>query len=129
MSLVNYTFFKARPKVGELQLYPLSAGRLIVLEQRGNPLAGSGTGDDEPDPFALYEALLVASSDSGELAELCMLDEREWNVEVRKFGFDLPDDCINEFHAVIETEMDAIQKSMVVPKKKAARKPRPRVKT
>ena len=123
MSLVQYTFFKARPKVGNLQLYPLSAGRLIVLEQKGNPLAGASSGD-EADPFALYEALLVASSDAETLAEMCLLEDREWQLEVRKFGFDLEDECLNKFQQVIETEMDAIQKSMVVPKKKAVARKR-----
>ena len=120
-ALVKYTFFKKRLKVGSLQLYPLTAGRLIVLEQRGNPLAGGGAGD-EPDPFSLYEALLVASSDAHELADLCMLDDDEWQRAVRAFGFDLPDEVINSFQEVIEAEMEAIQKSMTQPKKKAARK-------
>ena len=128
MSLVNYTFFKKRPKVGGLQLYPLTAGRLIVLEQRGNPLAGT-VADGDADPFALYEALMVASSDAEALAEMCMLENHEWDVEVRKFGFDLPDEDLNAFQAVIEAEMKAIQAAQVQPKKKrAARKSRARVK-
>lgn len=121
MSLVKYTFFDTRPKVGELQLYPLTAGRLIVLEQRGNPLAGVGV-DDEPDPFALYEALLVASMASEELAEMCQLEERDWKIEVNKFAFDLSDDVINSFQEVIEAEMDAIQSAQTKPKKKAVRR-------
>ena len=123
MSLVNYTFFKKRPKVGNMQLYPLTAGRLIVLEQHGNPLAGAGTGD-EPDPFALYEALMVASSDAEQLAELCMLEDRDWQLEVRRFGFEIADECLNDFQEVIEVEMKAIQAAQVQPKKKVARKRR-----
>lgn len=123
MSLVDYTFFSKRPKVAGMQLYPLTAGRLIVLEQHGNPLAGSGT-DGDPDPFALYEALMVAACDSGELAELCMLDDHAWKVEVRRFGFEVADQALNEFQAVIEAEIEAIQASQVQPKKKAVRKPR-----
>lgn len=127
MSLVDYTFFSKRPKVSGMQLYPLTAGRLIVLEQRGNPLAGAATGED-PDPFALYEALLVASSDSENLAEMCLLDDHDWKVAVRKFGFDVPDATLNDFQKVIEAEMDSIQASQVQPKKKAARKAIRRVK-
>ena len=127
MSLVDYTFFSKRPKVNGIQLYPLTAGRLIVLEQRGNPLAGAADGSD-PDPFALYEALLVASSESEDLAEMCMLDDHDWKVAVRKFGFDVPDSSLTDFQKVIEQEMEAIQASQVQPKKKAARKSPARVK-
>ena len=121
MSLVDYTFFSKRPKVSGMQLYPLTAGRLIVLEQHGNPLAGAGT-DGDSDPFALYEALMVASCESGDLAELCLLEDHAWKVEVRKFGFEVADQALNEFQTVIEAEIEAIQASQVQPKKKAARK-------
>ncbi len=121
MSLVDYTFFAKRPDVGNMKLHPLTAGRLIVLEQRGNPLAGAVT-DEEPDPFALYEALMVASADSSELAELCLLDDHDWKVAVRAFGFDVPDKSLNAFQDVIEAEMESIQASQVQPKKKAVRK-------
>lgn len=121
MSLVDYTFFAKRPDVGKIKLHPLTAGRLIVLEQRGNPLAGAAD-DSDPDPFALYEALMVASSDSCDLAELCLLDDHDWKVAVRAFGFDVPDKSLNAFQDVIEAEMKAIQASQVQPKKKAVRK-------
>jgi hypothetical protein len=127
VSLIEYTFFSKRPKISGVQLYPLTAGRLIVLEQRGNPLAGAGT-DDNPDPFALYEALMVASSDSEQLAEMCLLDDHDWKKEVRKFGFDVPDVVLTDFQKVIEDEMDAIKQSQVKPKKKAASAPRSRTK-
>lgn len=123
-SLIGYTFFRKRPKLGPYQLYPLTAGRLIVLEQRGNPLAGAGS-EEDPDPFALYEALLVSSSDPAALAELSLLEDDDWKREVRTFGFELEDEILGQFQQVIETEMEEIQKSMTQPKKKAAKKGRP----
>lgn len=123
MSLVSYTFFKNRPTVGEFQLFPLTGGRLIILEERGNPLALEDVSESEVDPFALYEALLVASCDGETLAEVSLCNDLDWKLEVRKFGLDCSDEAINDFEQVIKKEMEAIQKAAVKSaKKKAARK-------
>ena len=48
MSLIDVTFFAKRPKVGCYHLHPLTAGRLALLEERGNPLA-TGVGVEDAD--------------------------------------------------------------------------------
>jgi len=119
MSLVNYTFFKTRPKCGEFKLYPLTAGRLIILEERGNVLATKRSEENADVPvMTMYEALMVASTDSEALAEVSLLEDHDWQLEVRKFSFDCSDEAVGDFEGIFMKEMEAVQKKMVKPIKK-----------
>jgi hypothetical protein len=65
------TLFSKRPKVGSHTLYPLTAGRIALLEDKGNKLfAGTLKEGDNVDSFDVFEAFMVSVSSGEELAEL-----------------------------------------------------------
>lgn len=116
------TLFGNRPKVGEYQLHPLTAGRIALLEEKGNSLfSGSLKEGETVESFDVFEAFLVSISSGAELAELTQ-DEEEWDKEVKAFGFDLDDSTLMEFWQVVEAEQKAISQARAVPKKKRARR-------
>ena len=113
MSLIDVTFFAGRPSVGAYKLNPLSAGRIAVLEERGNPLATGEEGAEKEDRFAIYEAMMVAVMDGPELADLSMEAEFEWQRAVRAFGIDCSNDDLNKFWQICEAEILAAGASQV----------------
>lgn len=119
--LLKFTLFAARPKVGKWTLYPLTGGRMAVLEERKNPL-GMGVQDgDEIDSFAVYEALLVLILDGEELAELSLLDDKEWKLKVRTWALDVPDEVLEEFWEFFNKELEAVTEAKTKPRKKQAK--------
>jgi len=110
--------FGRRPKVGGMQLHPLTAGRLSVLEERGNPLIGGMKKGDELAAERVYEVMMVAAMTGDELAELALEEEREWRVAVRKFSFGVSEEALEAFWELTEKEMEAIRKARAVPVKK-----------
>ena len=116
--LIRHTLFKARPKVGAFQLHPLTAGRVLVLEELGNPL---GTGSDiEIDSRAVYEAFLVAIL-PGEELEAAVQDEDAWLRRVRVLSLEMSDDDLNAFWEIIQAELQAAAGKMT----EAVEKPAP----
>ena len=115
------TLFSSRPAVGEYQLEPLTAGRILLLEKKGNALFGDLKAGDEVESYHVMEAFFVCKSTGDELADL-MEDEDEWKRAVRSFAFDCPDEALLKFWEVIEEEKAAIAEAKAVPKKKRARK-------
>jgi len=116
------TLFGNRPKVGEYELYPLTAGRIALLEEKGNALfSGSLKEGETVESFDVFEAFLVSISSGEELAELSQ-DDEEWKRSVRAFGFDLQDETLMQFWEVVEAEQKAISQARAVPKKKRARR-------
>ena len=86
------TLFGNRPQVGEYELHPLTAGRIALLEEKGNALfSGSLKEGETVESFDVFEAFLVSISSGEELAELSQ-DDEEWKRSVRAFGFDLQDE-------------------------------------
>jgi hypothetical protein len=117
------TLFSKRPKVGDHTLYPLTAGRIALLEDKGNGLfAGALKEGDSVDSFDVFEAFMVSVSSGEELAELSILSDVEWKIATRAFGFDLEDQTLMEFWDVVEDERKAISAARAVPKKKRARR-------
>ena len=117
------TLFSKRPKVGEYTLHPLTAGRIALLEDKGNKLfAGSLKEGDSVDSFDVFEAFMVSVSSGEELAELSILSDEEWKISTRAFGFDLEDRTLMDFWDVVEAERKAISSARAVPKKKKARR-------
>ena len=71
------TLFSKRPKVGEYTLHPLTAGRIALLEDKGNKLfAGTLKEGDSVDSFDVFEAFMVSVSSGEELAELGVVGTR-----------------------------------------------------
>ena len=116
------TLFSNRPKVGEYELHPLTAGRIALLEEKGNALFSGDLKEGETvESYDVFEAFLVSISSGEQLAELSQ-DEEEWKISVRAFGFDLEDETLMEFWEVVEAEQKAITQARAVPKKKRARR-------
>lgn len=116
------TLFANRPKVGEYQLHPLTAGRIALLEEKGNALfSGSLKEGETVESYDVFEAFLVSVSSGEELAELSQ-DDEEWKLSVKAFGFDLDDETLMDFWGVVEAEQKAITEARAVPKKKRARR-------
>jgi hypothetical protein len=116
------TLFANRPKVGEYELHPLTAGRIALLEEKGNALFSGDLKEGETvESYDVFEAFLVSISSGEQLAELSQ-DEEEWKISVRAFGFDLEDETLMEFWEVVEAEQKAITQARAVPKKKRARR-------
>jgi len=107
--LIKHTLFSSRPEIGGRQVYPLTAGRLLVLEEMGNPL---GTGDGENvQAMSIYEAFLVAITPGPELEELTR-DAVAWKRTVRRFSLETPDEDLNAFWFVFEGELKAAADKM-----------------
>lgn len=105
--LLKFTMFSARPEVGGRKLNPLTGGRLAVMEERGNVIATGARPGDDVDSFSVYEAMFICLAGGAELAELSLLDDRDWKLAVRGFAMDVPDDDLNEFWAVFNGELEA----------------------
>lgn len=116
--LLRFTLFSARPAVGGRKLHPLTGGRLAVLEERGNVIATGAKTGDEVDSFTVYEALLVALLDGEELAELSVLEAKEWKIKVRSFAMGVADAELNQFWGIFNAELDAAKAAQVKPRKK-----------
>jgi hypothetical protein len=111
--------FAKRPEIGGMKFYPLTGGRVAILEDRKNVfVCGSGEKEIELDSFGLFELMMVAAAASDELAELSVLEDREWKVEVRKFSLGEAGDYAEEFGHLVKDELEAIQASLAQPKKK-----------
>jgi hypothetical protein len=116
------TLFANRPKVGGYELHPLTAGRIALLEEKGNALFSGELKEGETvESYDVFEAFLVSISSGEQLAELSQ-DDEEWKISVRAFGFDLEDETLMEFWEVVEAEQKAITQARAVPKKKRARR-------
>lgn len=113
------TIFAGRPVVGGRQLHPLSAGRLVVLEERGNPLVRGAEEGAEVSSWVVFEVMLVATLDAEELVGKSMLSDAEWQAEVRRFGLGIDDEELVEFWTILEAELMAIAEARTQPKKKA----------
>jgi hypothetical protein len=88
--------FVDRPRLGPFRLFPLTAGRVAILEDKGNSLAvGSKSG--EVSSFELFEAMMVCLLDRDELAEKAVLEEVPWKIEVRRFQLGEMGDYASEF--------------------------------
>ena len=110
-----------RPKAGQYKLYPLTAGRIALLEDKGNKLfSGTLREGDSVESYDVFEAFMVSVSSGEELAELSILSEDEWKIATRAFGFDLEDQTLMEFWDVVENERKSISAARAVPKKKRA---------
>mgnify|MGYP001195330436 CR=1 FL=1 len=116
------TLFSKRPKVGEYTLYPLTAGRIALLEDKGNKLFAGVKEGDSVDSYDVFEAFMVSVSSGEELAELSILSDEDWKIATRAFGFDLEDQTLMDFWDVVEAERKAISAARAVPKKKRARR-------
>ena len=122
-SLVAVTLFKDRPQVGGKKLYPLSGGRLAMLEERGNPLVGELSKGSEITSWQVLELLMVARMSRDELVEVAMLPDEEWERGVKIFGIDVEEEDLSDFWEILEAEFEAIRKLMATPaKKKVPRK-------
>lgn len=118
---LSRTLFANRPKAGGYELQPLTAGRILFLEERGNSLfTGALKEGDDVSSGDVYEAFFVCVCSGEELAELASGDEFE--KAVKTFQFDLQDEALVDFWNVLEEEQESIQKAKAVPKKKRGRK-------
>lgn len=107
--------FAKRPQVGPHKLNPLGAGRLSILEERGNPLAIGMKEGETMTSYALFEVLMVAVLNSVELVELDDGDDGEWKKAVKVFSMDIDDDMVQDFNKVFEAEIAAIDAAKVEP--------------
>lgn len=114
--------FSERPKVGQWEMKPLTAGRIVMLEERGNPLLGKLKAGDEVRSEWVFELLMVCAMDPRELARLSRSGDEEWRDEVGVFGMDVTEAELTEIWEIVEAEFSAIEKVKAEPKKKAARK-------
>jgi len=111
--------FESRPKVGNYQLFPMTAGRMVVLEDVGNPLIGALKEGDEVPKEAVFELLMVATMEPVALARLSREGPEAWQDAVDLFGMELPNSVLEEIWGLVQKEFAAIQKARAVPKKKA----------
>jgi len=118
------TLFETRPQVGGRQLHPLTGGRLVILDDRKNPLVKGAREGEEVNAWGVYEVLMVAELDDEALVEVSLEDDDGWAREVRRYALGVSDAELTEFWALMEAEMDAIRKARAVPKKKAVSKGR-----
>jgi len=117
--LVRHTLFRSRPKIAGNELHPLTAGRVLVLEELGNPL-GTGSDGVDIDPRAVYEAFLVCLLDSSEL-EAAVQDDEDWKRRVRIFSLDTPDEDLNAFWGILQSELTEAAAKMT----ESVEKPKP----
>lgn len=124
MKRAGIVLFSKRPKIGGRALYPLSGGRVAVLEERGNVIFQGGEDEREVKVtrFDLMEAMMMAALDPADLAPLMALDDDEWKVAVNEFSLGELGDFVGEFGELLKAEMDAVRENLSVPKKKRARK-------
>jgi len=117
----SLVLFSSRPALGGVALFPLSAGRVAILEDRKNPFV-IGTGDGEISvemgSFELFEVMFVLSLEAEALAIASVLEGDEWKVEVRKFSLGDAGDYVEEFGRLVQGELEAIQANLTTPKKK-----------
>lgn len=115
-NLLKFTIFGNRPKFGDLQLYPLAAARVALLQEKRNPLFIEGLKEgDELGPYPIQELLFVASK-TGE--ELAFVPDDEWEQYVKAFGYDLEDEVLIEAWEYFEKETAAMNAAQAKPKKK-----------
>ena len=121
---VGVTLFSTRPKVGPWKLHPLTSGRMLVLEERGNPIVLGAKPGDEVSSWVVYEVLMSATMEEEDFVELSLADDMEWKRSVRLFGIRVKDEDLKLFWAVLEAEIEAIRKAQTKAKKKTAQKKR-----
>jgi|TARA_R110002167_G_scaffold82978_1_gene226010 hypothetical protein len=114
--------FESRPKVGGKKLYPLTAGRMVILEERKNPLVGSMTKGEEVSGQAVFELMMVCALEPRELAKIARLEAGDWDEEVSVFGMEVAQGDLIDFWNVVEAEFEAMRSARAVPKKKRARR-------
>ncbi|MGJ8677226.1 MAG: hypothetical protein ACSHX0_06895 [Akkermansiaceae bacterium] len=112
-TLVQFTLFDTRPVVDGKKLYPLTAGRLRLLEELENPLA-SGDFEGEVDTIFIYEVFLVVALSSEDLAEK-MRDKDAFKHEVLVSSLSMADEVLNAFWDLLQDEMTAAARKMTVP--------------
>lgn len=112
--------FESRPKFCGERLYPLSAGRIVILEERENPIVLGQKAGDTVTQDSLFELLLVVSMDDRELSEFVVdADEREWKVKAKEISMGLTPEDVGEFWELIEAEKAEIEAARATPKKKS----------
>lgn len=120
MSKLKMLLFEKRPKVGGIQLWPMTGGRVAILEEKGNALVSGGE-EITISRFEIMEAFLVVALGPEELAEKLGLDDAAWRREVNLFSLGEAGDLVAEFGEMMREEFDRIRGAMAEPKKKAAR--------
>lgn len=115
--------FGSRPKLGGKAVFPLSGGRVALLEDLGNGLFGGDAGESVTvSRFELFEVMMVCVLSEDELVEAMGMDEGAWKREVNRFSLGPYGDRVEEFGELLRLELEAIQNRVTRPKKKAARK-------
>lgn len=126
MSKAGMILFAKRPQLGGLTLYPMSGGRVAILEEKGNPLVGGGDDHEEEEReitrFELFEAFFVVASDQDELVEAMGLDEEGWKKAVNRFSLGEAGNLTEAFGRLVRSEFERIKKAIAEPKKKVAKK-------
>ena len=113
--------FGERPKIGGMKLWPMSGGRIAILEEKGNALV-TGSGEVSVSRFELFEAFFVAASGPEDLVEALGAGEDRWKDAVNLFSLGEAGDCLEEFGELMREEFERIRGSLAEPKKKAAKK-------
>ena len=118
---VPMCLFNSRPVVAGLELKPLTAGRVLVLEGRGHPLAVGMKAGDVVTKAQMFELVLVASLDDRELAELHIDgDDREWKIRAAELSMQFQTSDLERLWQIVEREVEEIEAAKAGPKKKNA---------
>jgi hypothetical protein len=116
---VPMMLFESRPKFCGQRLHPLTAGRIVILEERENPIVMGAKKGDTVNQDDLFEMLLVVAMDDRELAEFVVdADDREWKVKAKEISMGLTPEDVGEFWELIEAEKAEIEAARASPKKK-----------
>jgi hypothetical protein len=118
---VPLCLFSSRPEVAGFELKPLTAGRILVLESLGHPIAVGMRAGQVVSKEQLFQLVLVASLDDRELAELQVdADEREWKIRGAEVAMKFQDGDMQKLWEIVEKEVSEIEAAKAVPKKKNA---------
>ena len=121
MKKQGIVLFAKRPKIGPMTLWPMSGGRVAILEEKGNRLVtGTGGGEASISRFELFEAFFVAASSEDELVPMMSAEDREWKNAVNGFSLGEAGDLVDQFAEVVRAEFERITAMITEPKKKAA---------
>lgn len=121
MKKTGMILFAKRPKVGPFELWPMTGGRVAILEEKGNALV-EGSEDGTVSRFELFEAFFVVSQGPDQLAEAMGFEDDEWKLAVNRFSLGEAGEAVEEFAKVARAEFERIQAAIAEPKKKTARK-------
>ncbi len=91
---------------------------MAVLEEHGNVLACGVEEGADVDSFTVFEAFYVSILDGEELAELSLVEPREWRLKVRSWSMNVSDEDVNAFWQIFNSELDAAKATQTKPRKK-----------